>query len=118
MTDEQIVALLASLGIDADKSKYGFPELQVHTTVPGIRQIIERAAQLAAPVAPEDAKDAARYRWIKEQAKRDGRDGGWWGYYVLPMMPGWDDTPYAADRGEGYHHKTLDDAIDAAMKRA
>lgn len=46
-TDEQIVALLASLGIDADKSKYGFPELQVHTTVPGVREILKKA-QLAA----------------------------------------------------------------------
>lgn len=60
-------------------------------------------------------QDAARYRWIKEHAKRDGRDGGWWGYYVLPMLPGWDGTPYAADRGEGYDHKTLDEAVDAAM---
>jgi hypothetical protein len=47
-TDEQIVSLLASLGIDATPSIYGFTELQVGTNVPGIRQIIERAAGGAA----------------------------------------------------------------------
>lgn len=80
------------------------------------KRISELEALVIAAAQADDAKDAARYRWIREHAKRDGRDGGWWGYYVLPMLPGWDGTPYSADRGEGYDHKTLDEAVDAAMK--
>jgi hypothetical protein len=45
LTDDEIVKVLASLGTDATKSKYGFDVLQVHTTVPGIREIV--AAYLA-----------------------------------------------------------------------
>lgn len=51
LSDDGIVKVLASFGIDADKSKYGFPELQVSTNIPGIRKIV--AAYLAAaPAAP------------------------------------------------------------------
>jgi hypothetical protein len=55
LSDAEIVKVLASLGIDADKSKYGFPELQVHTTVPAIRQIVAR--YLAALDHPSSAGD-------------------------------------------------------------
>jgi hypothetical protein len=55
LSDAEIVKVLASLGIDADKSKYGFPELQVHTTVPSIRQIVAR--YLAALDHPSDAQE-------------------------------------------------------------
>ncbi len=55
LTDEGIVKVLASFGIDADKSKYGFPELQVSTNIPGIRKVI--AAYLGAPVAPAAPSD-------------------------------------------------------------
>jgi hypothetical protein len=51
LTDDEIVKVLASLGIDANKSKYGFPELQVGTNVPGIRKIVS-AYIAAAPAAP------------------------------------------------------------------
>lgn len=56
LSDDQIVKVLASLGIDADKSKYGFPELQVGTTVPNIRKIV--AAYLAAAPAQAAAVPA------------------------------------------------------------
>jgi hypothetical protein len=58
LTDDEIVKVLASLGIDANKSKYGFPELQVGTNVPGIRKIV--SAYIAAAPAPSvsNAKDA------------------------------------------------------------
>lgn len=41
LTDEQIVEVLSSLGIDSEKSKYGFDVLQVRTTVPAIRDIVK-----------------------------------------------------------------------------
>lgn len=62
-----------------------------------------------------DERDARRYRWLRDQAKREGRDGGWWGYWVLPFLAGWDHTPYSKERGKGYDHVTLDAAIDAAL---
>lgn len=60
--------------------------------------------------------DARRYRWLHDNARREGRDGGWTGLYTFPVVHAWDDTPYAAARREGFHHETLDAAIDAAMK--
>jgi hypothetical protein len=74
-----------------------------------VREVAEEAVK-------QERADAERYRWLRERAKRDGRDGGWYGYYVLPMVAGWDSTPYAHDRGEGYDHASLDDAIDAALR--
>jgi len=61
--------------------------------------------------------DAERYRWLRSQAGREGRDDGWWGYWTLPMLDGWNHTPYAEKRGEAFDHKTLDEAIDAARKK-
>jgi len=63
LSDPEIVEVLASLGTDAEKSKYpDNPVLQVHTTVPGIREIvaayITRARGAAASMyltAPEAA---------------------------------------------------------------
>lgn len=55
LTDDEIVKVLASLGIDTYPSKYGFPELQVSaTSVPTIRDIV--AAYLAA--TPQQAQAA------------------------------------------------------------
>ena len=62
LSDAEIVQVLASLGIDADKSKYEWnPVLQVRTTVPDIRRIAEaynkalaqRAGAADKPVAPD-----------------------------------------------------------------
>lgn len=47
LTDEQIVGVLHSLGIDTYPSKYGFPELQVSATnVPHVRMLVERCMTL------------------------------------------------------------------------
>lgn len=62
-------------------------------------------------------KDAERYRWLEKRARRDGRDDGWTGIYELYPVRAWDDTPYSAERGEGFHYHTLADAIDAAMSK-
>ena len=59
--------------------------------------------------------DAARYRWLRDKARSEGRDGGWTGIYTLPVVPAWDETSFAAARHEAFHHKTLDAAIDAAI---
>lgn len=62
LSDEGIVKVLASLGIDATKSKYGFPELQVSTNVPGIRKVVEiyLAAAPAVPVPAEQGNPPTR----------------------------------------------------------
>ncbi len=61
LTDPEIVQMLASLGIDATNSKYGFPELQVSTNVPGIRNIVVayRKALAARPTAPKASAPAS-----------------------------------------------------------
>lgn len=67
LTDEQIVSVLASLGTDAEKSRYeDNPVLQVRTTVPGIRNIF--AALLAASpakVEPTGRMATEQRRWIE-----------------------------------------------------
>lgn len=50
LTDPEIVEVLASLGTDAEPSKYDWnPVLQVRTTVPGIRSIVDAYIKRAAP---------------------------------------------------------------------
>jgi hypothetical protein len=63
LSDDGIVKVLASFGIDADKSKYGFPELQVSTNIPGIRKIVAAylaAAPDVAPHAPQALAEATQ----------------------------------------------------------
>lgn len=55
LSDEQIVKVLASLGIDATPSVYGFDALQVRTTVPGIREIVAAPAPHTAQSEQKDA---------------------------------------------------------------
>lgn len=62
-----------------------------------------------------EARDAARYRWLRDQSKREGRDGGWWGFYDFPNVQGWNHTPYAKDKKQDFDHATVDAAIDAAI---
>jgi hypothetical protein len=73
-----------------------------------------RFIEVPAPASGTE-KDAARYRWISARTEKEGRDGGWIGYFRLPMVDGWNDTPYAAKRKEAFHYSTLDEAIDAAI---
>ncbi|MDN2716123.1 hypothetical protein [Janthinobacterium sp. SUN120] len=48
LTDDEIVSVLHSLGIDTHPSKYGFPETQVSATnVPGIRRLLTACAAIA-----------------------------------------------------------------------
>jgi hypothetical protein len=61
LTDEGIVKVLASFGIDSTKSKYGFDALQVATTVPSIRRVVE--TYLAAAPLPQVQSEALD--WVK-----------------------------------------------------
>jgi hypothetical protein len=64
-------------------------------------------------VSPDpNAEDAARWRAVEAMAQTEGRDGGWCGYWRLPLIPAWNDSPNPA-----YHmkHRTFVEAIDAAM---
>lgn len=54
-TDAEIIAACHSVGVDTDPSIYGFPELQVKTNVPGIRNIIN-ALRRTAPVPTSEAQ--------------------------------------------------------------
>lgn len=73
--------------------------------------LIAEVERLRAAIAGAE-KDAERYRWIESKANRDSRDGGWWGYYVLPMLDGWSHA-----RGkDSFDYKTLSEAIDAAIE--
>lgn len=66
LSDDEIVKVLHSLGVDTYPSKYGFPSLQVSaTSVEVLRGVIKRCVS-AAPSSPiaansEDAKDAVEY---------------------------------------------------------
>lgn len=73
---------------------------------------------LVHPLAPEEAKDAARYRWLKSKFREVGMSGGWEGRFELPYVPAWDDTPYSADRGKAFNYRgNLDAAVDAALSQ-
>lgn len=66
----------------------------------------------------DEARDAARYRFLRDQRVfSEGRDGGWVGHYGVYPIPAWDDTPYSKTRGEGYHHNNFDEAVDALMEK-
>ena len=82
--------------------------------LPGEPQRMLVRAGYAAGYAAAQA-DARRYRWLRDKARSEGRDGGWTGIYTLPVVPAWDETSFAAARHEAFHHKTLDAAIDAAI---
>ena len=48
LSNDEIVSVLHSLGIDTYPSKYGFPEIQVSATnIPGIRRILAACAAIA-----------------------------------------------------------------------
>jgi hypothetical protein len=68
LSNDGIVKVLASFGIDATESKYGFPELQVATNVPGIRNVIE-IYLAAGPLVPPAARDvfAERRRQVDQE---------------------------------------------------
>lgn len=57
-------------------------------------------------------KDALRYRWLRDQARTEGRDGGWVGSWRLPFLDAWNDSPVVK-----YHinRRTFDEAVDAEM---
>lgn len=57
-------------------------------------------------------KDRERVDWLEQRAKRDGRDGGWNGYYNVGLIPAWDDSPVRA--GGTFNCETLRAAIDRA----
>lgn len=101
MTDDDLTAAVARLRDDISP---GYPRTGWHDDVRLILSALE-AAQA----------DAARYRWLRDKARSEGRDGGWTGIYTLPVVPAWDETSFAAARHEAFHHKTLDAAIDAAI---
>ena len=65
-------------------------------------------------------KDAERYRLIKSRSNTADLDGQCAGVWILPTLPGWDDTPYSRDQKEGYSYRdSLDDSIDSVIaKRA
>lgn len=72
LTDAQIVEVLASLGIDATESKYGFDVLQVRTTVHAIRDIVKA---YSAAIAEQAKGQAAPVLAVKTWADRcGGRD--------------------------------------------
>lgn len=79
---------------------------------------VNRSAAIDAAAAKQAALelDAARYRWLRDKARIEGRDGGYTGFYRLPFVDAWDDTPYSASRGNGFRFENLDAAIDVAMK--
>lgn len=54
LSDAGIVEVLASMGIDSEPSKFGFKELQVRTTVPTIRKVVERYLAAPASAQPTD----------------------------------------------------------------
>ena len=80
--------------------------------------VVVRTADVRAVLTALEAAqaDARRYRWLRDKARREGREGGWTGFYTFPVVHAWNDTPYAVARHEAFRHKTLDAAIDAAMK--
>lgn len=72
--------------------------------------LIDNAAQATAPIAsniPHVSKDAARYQWLKKQARLEGRDGGYCGVYTFPHIVQRD--------GRKVNHHDLDAAIDAEI---
>lgn len=86
----------------------------LHSAVNGWKNaayaMAEKAHNAEALIAAAEA-DKRRYRWLKDKATRDGRDGGYWGYWVLPKLEGWNS---AKCNGTVFDH-TLDTAIDAAI---
>lgn len=56
----------------------------------------------------EELKQAARYRWLKKHARQEGRDGGWCQVVTFGNVD--------ISDGRTFNHRTLDAAIDAAIK--
>ena len=128
MTDQTRADFEAHFGLTTRQAwthpdgSYKFPEIQAKWEG-YLAGVAKAGSTKRAPLSPEELKavldngiDAARYRWLRDKANKEGRDGGWWGYYVFPHLKGWDDTPFSINRGEGYHFNTVDEAVDAAMQ--
>lgn len=60
--------------------------------------------------AGDDRADAERYRKLRALARTEGRDGGWSGYWVLPMLFAWNDSP---DKRWHMKRRSFDQAVDA-----
>lgn len=54
LSDPEIIDVLASIGTDAEPSRFGFDTLQVHTTVPGVREIVAAYINKAGGVPTAD----------------------------------------------------------------
>ncbi|HAW3351339.1 TPA: hypothetical protein ACGSHR_002931 [Escherichia coli] len=54
-------------------------------------------------------RDAARYRWLKERARQDGRDGGYVQLYTFPFV--------IKQSYPDVYHDDLDEAIDAQLSK-
>jgi hypothetical protein len=108
LSDADVVAVLASLGIDAEPSKYGFDTLQVHTTVPAIRDIVGAYLkfQPAAPAVTE--AEQARYTRIQEVDDQEAVQD-WMAYCTILRQSG--ETPTDA------HGDAFDFAWNAARSR-
>lgn len=66
---------------------------------------------------PADALDAARLDFLETQKRREARDGGYSAFYSL-HLPAMAAGPWQATHGGEYDHKSLREAIDAAMAAA
>lgn len=60
----------------------------------------------------EDTHDAARYRWLKNQAHIIDEDGGWASHFEFPHVRCHNDSPNKAYQMK---RRTLDEAIDAEI---
>jgi hypothetical protein len=117
LTDDHIIAALHSQGIDTYPSKYGFDAVQVSaTSIPNLRTVIEKCAGLARAPLPEqddDARDAARYRWLCENNfDRQGvpqvhTHHHWWEPHSETGLP--------QEWSQRVRGERLDAVIDAAM---
>ena len=54
-------------------------------------------------------RDAARYRWLKENARQEGRDGGYVQLYTFPFV--------IKQSYPDVNYRDLDEAIDAQIHK-
>ncbi|UXC20061.1 hypothetical protein [Comamonas squillarum] len=123
-TDAEIVALNeGERFFSMSESRFGKevnPHTQYHTGEPGYlqfaRAVLARWGS-ASQAQPADALDAARLDFLETQKRREARDGGYSAFYSL-HLPAMAAGPWQATHGGEYDHKSLREAIDAAMAAA
>ena len=107
----------AACAVAAEEARRDVHETNV-TCVNNMLKAQQRATDAEAKLAAiqsqvaGDAQDAARYRWLKLQARIDERDGGYHKAYCLPHI----EKESGTIGGKLLYHADFDSAVDAAMR--